>query len=418
MTYSFLASEKSPAKQLALGLVIAFFCLDYFYRMSTGLVVPELIQQYATTPTGIGAFASAFYAGYVLFQLPSGYMLDKWPLQRTISGFIIVCSLTFLCFIYAHHLSLGVLLRLALGCASALSFIAVLHIARLYFASRYFGLISGLTFAAGTLTSSLIQTYTAYAMHHWHWHTCLALSGIVSLIIAILFLLPALKPINQTSATNNTTPRLLSALMQLMCQPGFVMNALIGGLFYLPTSILAAAWGVSLFEVNYHLSKTAAAFCLTLLFAGWSIGSPIIGYFNETRLNQRLTIRIAALAAAIISILMIATPNMMHSFVYMLAFLFGLFSSAQVSTWNIFNKLCPRRLSGIGIALTNMIIMLCAVIFHLVEGMLITHYSHTHNTASLLSQTSLSYGLWIIPLLFLATAVLSCWLPTVNVSKT
>ena len=200
------ALQKIPwfsARYLALGLAIGFFCLDYFYRMSIGLVVPQLINQYHTDPIGIGAFASAFYLGYVLFQLPGGYLLDELPLQKTIAGFVCICSIAFLCFIYMHHFYMGLLMRFVLGAASALSFITVLHVARHHFKPAYFGLISGVTIAAGTLTGSLIQVYTAYAMRHIDWHTALAASVVVSLCIAVAFLQPGLKSIGRRADQTN-----------------------------------------------------------------------------------------------------------------------------------------------------------------------------------------------------------------------
>ena len=186
------------------------------------------------------------------------------------------------------------------------------------------------------------------------------------------------------------------------------MNATIGGLFYLPTSILATAWGVSLFEFGYHLNRTESAFCITLLFAGWSVGSPVIGFLNETYFNQRVSIPLSALLAMIVSLLMIQYPGAINEGVYLFAFLFGLFSSAQVSVWNQFNRLCPKHISGVGIAVTNMIITLCATLFHLIEGGLIKYYSPG---SSGLSNEGLLKGLWIIPALFLITAVLTLFLP-------
>lgn len=404
--------HQSPLlKMLPILLIMAFYCLDYFYRISTGLIVPELMTHYRVTPAGIGFFASAFYLGYVLFQIPGGYFIDKFPLQKIISAFIVICSLTFLGFIYTHHFYLGVLWRFLLGLASALSFIAVLHVARHTLNQRYFGLISGLTIAVGTLTGSLIQVYIAHAIQYWNWQTCLALSAIPSFSIAFLFLLPLFKAVNVPVIFPKSKPmKLTQSLVQLSKQRGFILNALIGGLFYLPTSILAAAWGVSLFTLSYHLSRPDAAFCLTLLFAGWSLGSPIIGYLNDHFFNYRLTILISALGAAIVSMIMIILPEWVQHTVYTLAFLVGLFSSAQVSVWNIFNKLCPPHINGVGIALTNMIITLCAALFHIIEGFLITYYS-TIKSHSDLSNSGLLHGLWIIPGLFTVSALLSQFLP-------
>ncbi len=61
--------------------------------------------------------------------------------------------------------------------------------------------------------------------------------------------------------------------IQIVKNSQLVINAIVGGLFYLPTSVLAAVWGVSFMETHYQLSQPSAATGITFLFLGWAIGS-------------------------------------------------------------------------------------------------------------------------------------------------
>ncbi|MBY0543965.1 MAG: hypothetical protein K2Q14_00270 [Gammaproteobacteria bacterium] len=194
----------------------------------------------------------------------------------------------------------------------------MLHVARHTLNQRYFGLISGLTIAVGTLTGSLIQVYIAHAIQYWSWQTCLALSALPNLSIAFLFLLPFFKTINTPLVSAKTKPiQLIPSIVQLSKQRGFILNALSG-----------------------HSQ-----------------------YYND-------------------------------------------YSASVGSSYSIHASI----FSGIGIALTNMIITLCAAIFHVIEGFLITYYS-TIKSDSNLSNAGLLHGLWIIPGLFMISDLLSQFLP-------
>lgn len=401
---------------LILASVIAFYCLDFFYRISPGLVQSALINQYTTDALGFSSFASAFYLGYVLFQLPAGVMLDKFTVKNTVIMFIAICNIAFLCFIYSSNLSVGILSRFILGAASSLSFIVVLHVARNFYSKKFFGFISGITIAAGTLGGSLIQIIYSVVMDKIAWQKFFALSVIVGFCICCYFALikhdqkaQDAIPLSK-SKTNYKT--LFKDTLALIKTPGFITNGLLGGLFYLPTSLLAAAWGVSLFELNYGLNKAQAALCITLLFCGWSVGSPLIGYLNDNVRHYRNTIMISSTLAGIISILVINYVNLLGHYVYGAIFLLGLFSSAQVSVWNIFNRICPKNISGIGISLTNMLIMISPSLFHCIEGLLVKYYSSSQlafNTA--VTSTGLTRGLWLIPGIFFISALVAMFLP-------
>lgn len=396
--------ERSPAWAILICLIL-FYCLDYYFRISPSLVVMPLMHQYQTTTLGIGAFASIFYLGYLLFQIPAGIMLDRWPFRRLMIPIILVCTGCFIAFICTHHYWLGYLLRFLVGATSAFSFISVLYFTRTYLPARWFSFITGLTVAAGTLSASVAQVVSAKAMQYFSWHQVLIFLSLWGIVVAILLSLPrfALKKSHITTPNTPNASAIFSQLLQLLKNKRLVANALIGGLFYLPTTLFASLWGIPFLQSVYQLSITQASTGITCLFAGWAIGAPLVGLAaDKIAFPQRLISGFGA-AAGIISVFLLYTPHLVGLGVFTLLFLFGLFSSAQVIIWKIFDKHCPPSQIGLGTSVTNMLIMLFGVVFHLLVGWLLS----TGILYTARGHINFSVGLAILPLVFFIVVVLN-----------
>lgn len=393
---------------LVLVITILFYCLDFFFRISPGLVVGQMMQQYQTNALGIGSLASAFYLGYVMFQVPAGMIYDRFPLNRILIVSILICTLAYLGFIYETHYWVGWLTRWIVGLTSSFSFIGALYIARAYLPLRYFDFISGVTIAGGTLSASFAQIISAYFMQYYGWHTIFTVLALWGIVISVLLMLPALQVNRLQILSRNQNSlqfrELLKQFFALLKQPNIMINSIVGGLFYLPTSIFAALWGISFLESQYNLTKTSASTAIMLLFAGWAVGAPLLAWGNHFWRDPRRLILVGAVLGAILSLLILYANHEVGSWIYLSLFIFGLCSSTQVVVWIIFGRICPKEISGTGIALTNMMIMLAGGIFHILVGWLMIQPSHLNPA---IIHANFSLGLAIIPIALFIAAILA-----------
>lgn len=397
---------------ILLFIVILFYCLDYYFRISPSLVVPQLMAQYQVGTLGLGSFASAFYTGYLLFQIPTGILLDRCRFNKLMSLAILICTFGFMFFVIDTHEISGYFARLVIGAASAFSFIGALYFARYYLPPTWFTLISGFTISAGTLSASLAQIISAYAMQYFSWHqvfNTLACSGV---ILSLLLLLPSLQ-LRHHTPTHVASPPIFRTLLSLLKSQRFVINALLGGLFYLPTTIFASLWGIPFLESTYHLSPSKASTGITLLFLGWAMGAPLIGFLMSYTRHFSRFITLGACLGGLTCLPLIYAADIVQSWVFLLLFLFGLFSSAQVIVWKVFREICPRPSAGLGISLTNMLIMAFGAVFHLIVGWMLS-LGFFNTTAG-----SIDYrvGLSLLPLAFFIVMLVSFFLKSAKLDK-
>lgn len=401
---SIFLKKTSITVYTVLALSIGFYCLDYFYRISPSLVLPQLLKQYDTTPFTMGVFASAFYTGYIIAQIPSGILLDRYSFRWPMAIIILICSMAFLGFVNAHDVQVGIALRFLIGVTSGISFIGVLYIARMYLDNKWLPFISGLAVAIGTLSASFIQTINAYLINYFSWRETMLSFSLWGLVIAILLIvLPIKQKEHNVQFPQTSYKQIFKMMLTLVMTPRFVLNALIAGFFYVPTSILTAVWGIVFLKAAYHLNSEAASTVIFMIFLGWAAGSPIVGYLGSRYVRSaRMTVA-PAILAAVISEFMLYHSSVVGHAVYVFSFLFGFFSSAQVLVWKTYDQICPPSHTGVGVAVTNMIVMLVVAVMHpLVSSFINMGFVQDKE----LHTQALLFGLGFVPVCFAITALL------------
>jgi MFS family permease len=398
-----------------LGIAIIFYCLDFFFRISPSLVVSSLMQQYHVSSAGIGIFATAFYLGYVVMQVPAGIILDKCNLQRVFIIAILLCVVAYIVFVIGDDFYSGIVERFVIGLGSAFSFIGALYIAKNYLPQKFFSLVAGITIAFSTLAASGIQYVSALYLSSVNWHVVFNLIATVGLILIIMFIAPGRINLMRMSEVVFTGKHVRNWMTALTCRP-LIYNGIIGGMFYLPTSIFAGLWGITLLHVEYHLTSQQSSLAIMLLFLGWGIGSPLIGYIAPRYHNDRVIMLVGAIGGFLLSLVLLYLPHLIAPHVYGLLLLFGLFSSCQVAVWDIFSRIDTATFTGTAIAFTNMIIMLVAAVFHTVVGILINHrYHHLFIKARIVySLNDYRLALVVIPAAFLVVILFSRKVPVNN----
>jgi MFS family permease len=378
-----------------LSLAMLFFCLDYYYRISPSLFVSQLMSQFSISAVGVAVFASIFFFGYLLVQIPAGRLLEKYSLKYTLFLTMLLCPLSYLLFLSFSNLLVAYSFRFINGITAAFSFIATLYIAKHYFDKKWFGFISGLAIAVGTLVSSGLQIISSILMASLSWRMPIILFSICGILLSFGFLF---FKTNKTTETNQEEKVTAWLQVKYFFQNKYlIINSLIGGIFYLPASIYDALWGIPFMEKFYHLSTIAAASGITVKFAGDTIGSLLFGYLSIYVRKTTAIINIAAIAALIVTTFLVYVNVQSVIYVYSLLLLFGLFAGAQVLVWRIFIELCDIKISTMGVAITNVLIMGIISAFHFVVGVLLNSTHHAINY---------KLGLSIMPISFIVTFLL------------
>ena len=80
-------------RTLVLLLIFLGYLLCYLDRMVISTAIPYIGKEFNLSKTAMGAIMSAFFAGYTLFQIPGGVLVDKFGARKTMTVSILIWSI-------------------------------------------------------------------------------------------------------------------------------------------------------------------------------------------------------------------------------------------------------------------------------------------------------------------------------------
>ena len=117
--------------------------------------------------------------------------------------------------------------------------------------------------------------------------------------------------------------------------------AIYGGLMFAPTSSLGALWGAAFIGAMYHTSREVAGLLISLIFIGWAIGSPTLGWYSDHSGRRLPAMKIGSIGAFITLTLLLAIPHLPIIAAGALLLLFGFFSSGFLPCYSIGKEISP-----------------------------------------------------------------------------
>ncbi|MCF6765475.1 MFS transporter [Thiotrichales bacterium 19S3-7] len=347
---------------------VLFYCYEFFLRILTGAYQEEITSYFhINSHLGFSFLISSYNFTYLLMQIPAGILLDKFGSRRCLAIATIICGLGSALFIFGGYY-LALFSRLLVGLGSSFAFIGILKLSRECLPSRYFGLFASVVISLGTLAATLSQQISIFlSNYHILWQGVFVYAGLLSIPLACYFWLVIPKA-KQGSHILPSIQVIKNATVILLKNKLLWLNALWAGCIYIPTVVITSQYGVYFFNEMFHQTQYQATGLISMLMLGWIIFSPIIVYFvaKTNRLNQIVSIFISMLVVNTLMLAFVSEFVMEH--LTLLIFTFGLFSSVQAIVWQCFDGICDNSITGIGIAVTNMIITAVTEIGQLLSG--------------------------------------------------
>ena len=172
-------------------LLFVALVINYIDRGNLSITAVVLMHDLNISPGGMGALLSAFFWTYAVFQIPSGFLADRYGLKWTYAAGFALWSLASVGIGFAQSLNHILALRLVLGVAEAIAIPAGMAYIRRNFQPHEQGLPTGI-FAAGAMFGPAAGAFLgAYLLGHVGWRSIFILTGAGSLIWLLPWLLIA-----------------------------------------------------------------------------------------------------------------------------------------------------------------------------------------------------------------------------------
>ncbi len=398
------------------GLAALFYCYEYLLRIAPSVMSTELMQYYALNATAFGNLFAVYYYIYTPMQIPVGLMLDRYGARFLLTLATLICSIGTFVFACSHDLFVAQIGRLMVGFGSAFAFVGVLKVASVWLPPSRFGMIAGLTTTLGMLGGMFGANAIAALVKDigWQWTVYgSAFFGLALAVIIWMYVRNSSKDEEKAAgAPQMTVKELLANTASLLKRPQMWLIFLIGGILYTSLSVFAELWGVPYLEQTRGYSPQLAVALVSMVYLGWAIGGPIVGFISDYLNNRRMPLWVGSLLGAATISAVIYVEGLSIWLTGALLFLFGVFSSAENITFAIAKESVSSSLTASAIAVTNMFVMLAGTILQPFVGQILDLYWNgaVVNGIHHYSNASFQYALLVIPVTFVLSAGLSFFL--------
>lgn len=339
---------------VVLLLCAAFLFYKYVLQVSPSIMTDQLMQVFHVSGAGLGNLAATFFYAYFVTQLFVGVILDKYSLRVICAFAIAVSGIGALWFAHTDSLLSAGIARAMMGFGAAFATVCYMKSAAVWFRPNQFAFIGGLLATAAMLGAVFGEAPLAYIVQTAGWRGSLLLSGVIGIVIAVLFfLLVRNQPNSQVQlATTETYAVTFSDVWAILKKPRNWLLTFYSGLTFSPVAVFGGLWGNPFVREVYHYSHTEVASLISLSFLGLAVGGPVLGWLSD-RINRRRIAMFWGNLIALVSLVFIIYVVLPEWLLAVLLFVFGFGVGAFMLGFAMGKELNKLVLAATVIALIN-----------------------------------------------------------------
>ena len=318
----------------------------------------------------MGHLAASYFYAYFLMQIPVGLLVDRFSKRNLIAcAILFFCSIGACVFSYADSLIVASLGRVLIGVGGAFSMVGTMKLITIWFERRHFALISGLMMTAAMLGAIFGQGPLAELVRVFKWRESMLILSGAGLVLAGVFgcLLGDKKDELVTESSkniinNSENLNVFKSFIDVMKNKQSWLVSIYSGLAFCPGYCVCRLVGTPFLMESYGISKTIVASLVSLIFAGFAIGSPLAGWLSERHFSRKGVMTIGTSLSLVSLVLIIYVPGIPIWGLAALLFIFGFFTGFFFVSFASMQAISQQRASGTAIGFINMFNALCGAL--------------------------------------------------------
>lgn len=361
------------------GICACLFLMSLFYRASSAIISPNLVDDLHLSPQALGIMGAAFFYSFALVQLPLGLFLDRIGPRFTMAGLNLLGAAGAVIFGHAGSMTGGVIGRAMLGVGMAANLMGPLKLLTRWFGAHRFATLSGLLLSIGTVGSLAATTPLAVLVESLGWRKsfyCLAALNAFLALLVILIIRD--KPSDKNGRYNSCQEKLAlssigSSLKTLFSSWNYWAISLSTFFRYGSYASIQSLWAGPFLLEYLKLTPITAGNLLFMLSFGLILGSPFSGLVSDRFFRSRKKTIIIGISLAALAMLAFSQwrGRTCLSMLGLLLFGIGFFNSFGQVMYAHIKDLMPKEMSGTAMAGINFFTMMGAGVFiHLLGGIM------------------------------------------------
>ncbi len=353
-----------PHRWMVFSVICVVYFFVYFHRVSTSVIVSDLLDAFHTHATALGFMSSMYFYIYAFEQPLVGYLSDRIGPRRVIGYWSMAAAAG--CFIFGMAPNIGwasagrALIGLGVGGVYVPGVKAISH----WFRREEFATMIGLLMSVGNFGAVIATTPLAWATAVWGWRATFFLISGITLVLAFVTLFftrdydgPS-HPVPGDSGTASGSGAGTGAkVMQVLTSGQFWILSTIFFGFYGTLLTLQGLWATPFLMAALGVERIFASKLNMLIPVGVIIGAPFLGWLSDRfSLDKRKTLIVILTLYALTWIGVTFFPSQLWTVgLSLVMLLMGIVGGGFISTlWGIVRDILPPEILGLTSGILNL----------------------------------------------------------------
>lgn len=271
-----MTEVKKSTRWLALAAVTGAFAFTFISRYAWSPLMADVSKEFSLSATQAGLYMSAFFAGYLITQIPGGIMADK--LQPKI--ILIICTAlggitTAMMFLIPGY-ELGLLLRIVTGVSSGCVMASCSKVVAVNFKGPERASAMGILLASPPLGITIANMVGAPLNAAFGWRKTFLFVSLIAIVVIVMITLFVKTIQNTTDTSNNKKVGMLEGLKVYFSDKEQLLLG-IGGFMFMFVSVGFATWTNVYVQNTLGLSPAEGGMIITCYSLAGIAGSSFSG---------------------------------------------------------------------------------------------------------------------------------------------
>ncbi len=351
-----------------------FYAYGFCQRVAPAVIVDDLMLAFALDATLLGTLSAFYFYTYAALQVPVGVLVDRLGPRRILTVGALTAAVGGILFATAGSLATALLARALIGGGVAVGYIGTLKLVATWFPVHRFGLLAGLTLAAGTAGAVGAQLPLALLVDAVGWRPSLLGIGVAGLVMALLLAVlvrdrpsPAAVPAASAPAPQAAAPRLGA----ILARPETWYLVATAGLTGAPILTFAGLWGVPYFVQVHGLERTTASLLTSTMLVAWAIGGPALGAIADRVASRASLILLVAAVNGLLWLPFVLLPTLPLALAWPLVAGLGFAGGGMIVAFAIVRTVFGTAAAGQALGIVNSSVLLLGAAMQTLFGMLL-----------------------------------------------
>jgi len=369
---------RDPHRWMVFSVICLVYFFVYFHRVSTSVIVSDLLEAFHTNATALGFMSSMYFYLYAFEQPLVGFLSDRLGPRRVIGYWSMAAAAGCFLFGMAPNIGWASVGRALIGLGVGGVYVPAVKAFSLWFRKNEFATMIGLLMSMGNFGAVIATTPLAWATDSWGWRPTFFMIGGITLGLAFVTLLltrdyvrPS-EPIQVNPvATSGDNPSSRAKAVQVLASGQFWIIAMIFFGIYGTLVTLQGLWATPFLMTVLGIERIFASKLNMLIPVGVIIGAPFFGWLTDRfSFNKRNTL------IAILTVYTLAWVGIIFFFsqlgtagLSLVLLVMGIATGGFISTlWGIVQEITPLEILGLTSGMLNPAPFFGVAVFQVLTG--------------------------------------------------